>query len=59
VWHFQNQNKSYILKTANISILILEMGLKESQLLEAEGKAKAIEEIATAEAEAIRKVNIY
>ncbi|OPJ65319.1 SPFH domain-containing protein [Clostridium chromiireducens] len=32
-------------------------GLKESQLLEAEGKAKAIEEIATAEAEAIRKVN--
>lgn len=32
-------------------------GLKESQLLEAEGKAKAIEEIATAEAEAIRMVN--
>lgn len=32
-------------------------GLKESQLLEAEGKAKAIEEIATAEADAIRKVN--
>lgn len=32
-------------------------GLKESQLLEAKGKAKAIEEIAIAEAEAIRKVN--
>ncbi|MGL5149886.1 MAG: SPFH domain-containing protein [Clostridium sp.] len=32
-------------------------GLKESQLLEAEGKAKAIEAIATAEAEAIMKVN--
>ena len=32
-------------------------GLKESQLLEAEGKAKAIEAIAVAEAEAIRKVN--
>ena len=32
-------------------------GLKESQLLEAEGKAKAIEAIAIAEAEAIRKVN--
>ncbi|MDY6013188.1 SPFH domain-containing protein [Clostridium sp.] len=32
-------------------------GLKESQLLEAEGKATAIEAIALAEAEAIRKVN--
>lgn len=32
-------------------------GLKESQLLEAEGKAKAIEEIASAEANAIMKVN--
>ncbi|MBE6046932.1 MAG: SPFH/Band 7/PHB domain protein [Clostridium sp.] len=32
-------------------------GLKESQLLEAEGKAKAIEAIAVAEAEAIEKVN--
>lgn len=32
-------------------------GLKESQLLEAEGKAKAIEAIAIAESEAIRKVN--
>lgn len=32
-------------------------GLRESQLLEAEGKAKAIEAIAIAEAEAIRKVN--
>ena len=32
-------------------------GLKESQLLEAEGKAKAIEAIAAAEADAIAKVN--
>jgi len=32
-------------------------GLKESQLLEAEGKANAIEQIAIAESEAIRKVN--
>ena len=32
-------------------------GLKESQLLEAEGKAKAIEQIAIAESEAIMKVN--
>ena len=32
-------------------------GLKESQLLEAEVKAKAIEAIASAEAEAIKKVN--
>ena len=32
-------------------------GLKESQLLEAEGKAKAIEAIAVAQAEAIQKVN--
>ncbi|WP_195970803.1 SPFH domain-containing protein [Clostridium thermobutyricum] len=32
-------------------------GLRESQLLEAEGKAKAIEAIAQAESEAIRKVN--
>jgi len=32
-------------------------GLKESQLLEAEGKAKAIEAIAIAESEAIRKIN--
>ncbi|MBK5242469.1 SPFH domain-containing protein [Clostridium sp.] len=32
-------------------------GLKESQLLEAEGKARAIEAIAIAEAEAIRKIN--
>ncbi|MDT8716348.1 SPFH/Band 7/PHB domain protein [Clostridium sp. 19966] len=32
-------------------------GLKESQLLEAEGKAKAIEAIANAQSEAIRKVN--
>jgi len=32
-------------------------GLKESQLLEAEGKAKAIQEIATAESDAIRKIN--
>ena len=32
-------------------------GLRESQLLEAEGKAKAIEAIADAEADAIRKVN--
>ena len=32
-------------------------GLRESQLLEAEGKAKAIEAIAEAESEAIRKVN--
>lgn len=32
-------------------------GLKESQLLESEGKAKAIEQIAIAESEAIRKVN--
>ena len=32
-------------------------GLKESQLLEAEGKAKANEAIASAEAEAIKKVN--
>jgi regulator of protease activity HflC (stomatin/prohibitin superfamily) len=31
--------------------------MKESQLLEAEGKAKAIEAISSAEAEAIRKVN--
>ena len=32
-------------------------GLKESQLLEAEGKATAIEQIAMAESDAIRKVN--
>ena len=32
-------------------------GLRESQLLEAEGKAKAIEAIASAESEAIKKVN--
>lgn len=32
-------------------------GLKESQLLEAEGKAKAIEAIALAESEAVRKIN--
>ncbi|PRR84049.1 SPFH domain-containing protein [Clostridium vincentii] len=32
-------------------------GLKEAQLLEAEGKAKAIEAIAIAESEAIRKIN--
>ena len=32
-------------------------GLKESQLLEAEGKARAIETIAIAEADAIRKIN--
>ncbi len=32
-------------------------GLKESQLLEAEGKASAIEQIAIAESEAIRKIN--
>lgn len=32
-------------------------GLKESQLLEAEGKARAIEAVAVAEAEAIRKIN--
>ena len=32
-------------------------GLRQSQLLEAEGKAMAIAEIATAQAEAIRKVN--
>ncbi len=32
-------------------------GLRQSQILEAEGKAMAIEEIATAQADAIRKVN--
>lgn len=32
-------------------------GMKESQLLEAEGKARAIETIASAESDAIRKIN--